>query len=56
MKVLGLKRRVKTFGRRNSIESWFSKLKRRINQFYCCFPTHRPKVSERWIKSWAALS
>ncbi|MEM3095802.1 MAG: DDE-type integrase/transposase/recombinase, partial [Nitrososphaerota archaeon] len=30
MKVLGLRRRVETLGRRNAIESWFSKLKRRI--------------------------
>ncbi|MEM2225508.1 MAG: hypothetical protein QXR47_05335 [Candidatus Caldarchaeum sp.] len=56
MKVLGFRRRVETFGRRNTIESWFSKLKRRIKQFNTCFPTHRPKVSEKWIKSWIALS
>ncbi|MEM3648033.1 MAG: hypothetical protein QW506_02580 [Thermoproteota archaeon] len=49
-----------------SVRRWFHKtgdlfhaahrLKRRIKQFYCCFPTYSPKVSERWIKAWVALS
>ncbi|MEM0481424.1 MAG: hypothetical protein QXM16_00835 [Nitrososphaerota archaeon] len=56
MKILGFRRRVETFGRRNAIESWFSKLKRRIKQFNTCSPTYRPKVSEKWIRSWVALS
>ena len=43
-------------GVRNSIEQWFSKLKRRIKQFNNYFPTHKPKTSERWITAWAALS
>ncbi|MEM1947038.1 MAG: hypothetical protein QXF95_08530 [Candidatus Caldarchaeum sp.] len=47
---------VETFGRRNAIESWFSGLKRRIKQFNTCFPTYRPKVAERWIKAWVALT
>ncbi|MEM2650687.1 MAG: hypothetical protein QXU87_01255 [Candidatus Caldarchaeum sp.] len=55
MKVLGL-RRVETFGRRNTIESWFSGLKRRIKQFNTCSPTYRPKVPEKWIKAWVSLS
>ncbi|MEM3081123.1 MAG: hypothetical protein QXH35_05440 [Nitrososphaerota archaeon] len=40
----------------NSIESWFSKLKRRIRQFNTNFPTNRPKTAERWIKAWTALT
>ena len=44
------------FGIRNSIEQWFSELKRRIRQFNVCFPTYKPRVSERWIASWVALS
>ncbi|MEM4183732.1 MAG: DDE-type integrase/transposase/recombinase [Candidatus Caldarchaeum sp.] len=56
MKVLGFRRRVETFGKRNTIESWFSKLKRRIKQFNTCFPTYSPKVSEKWIRSWMTLS
>ncbi|MEM3124172.1 MAG: IS6 family transposase, partial [Nitrososphaerota archaeon] len=56
MKVLGLRRRVETLGRRNAIESWFSKLKRRIKQFNTSFPTYRPKVSEKWIRAWMTLS
>jgi len=56
VKVLGFRRRVERFGRRNAIESWFSKLKRRIKQFNTCFPTYRPKVSEKWIKAWVTLS
>jgi hypothetical protein len=42
--------------RRNSIESWFSKLKRRARQFNICFPTYSTRVSERWIRAWVALS
>ena len=33
MKVLGIRHRCEIFGIRNSIEQWFSKLKRRIKQF-----------------------
>jgi len=44
MKFLILKHRRKTFGIRNSIESWFSKLKRRIRQFNICFPSYKPRV------------
>jgi transposase-like protein len=55
MAFLKLKRR-KTFGKRDSIESWFSKLKRRTKQFNVCFPTYSPRVSERWIRAWVALS
>ena len=33
MKVLGIRQRCERFGIRNSIEQWFSKLKRRIKQF-----------------------
>ena len=33
MKVLGIRHRCERFGIRNSIEQWFSKLKRRIRQF-----------------------
>ncbi|MEM4316244.1 MAG: hypothetical protein QXT66_07860, partial [Nitrososphaerota archaeon] len=51
MKVLGLRRRVETLGRRNAIESWFSKLKRRIKQFNTSFPTYRPKISEKRIRA-----
>jgi transposase-like protein len=56
MKFLKLRHRRKTFGIRNSIESWFSKLKRRIKQFNVCFPTYKTRVSEKWIISWVALS
>jgi transposase-like protein len=56
MAFLKLRRRRKTFGRRNSIESWFSKLKRRIRQFNVCFPTYSPRVLESWIRVWVALS
>jgi transposase-like protein len=56
MAFLKLRRRRKTFGRRNSIESWFSKLKRRTKQFNVCFPTYSTRVSERWIRAWVALS
>ncbi|MEM3095544.1 MAG: DDE-type integrase/transposase/recombinase [Nitrososphaerota archaeon] len=56
IKVLRMRRRIEAFGRRNTIESWFSELKRRIRQFNACFPTYRPKVSERWIRSWMVLS
>ena len=55
MKMLKMKHR-RTFGVRNSIEQWFSKLKRRIKQFNNYFPTYKPKTSERWITSWTALS
>ncbi|MEM4574395.1 MAG: hypothetical protein QXF45_07650 [Candidatus Caldarchaeum sp.] len=43
MKVLGFRRRVERFGKRNTIESWFSKLKRRIKHFNTYFPTYRPE-------------
>jgi transposase-like protein len=56
MKFLKLRHERKTFGIRNSIESWFSKLKRRIKQFNVCFPSYKLKVSEKWITSWVALS
>jgi len=56
MNFLKLRRRRKTFGRRNAIESWFSRLKRRMRQFNVCFPTYSTGVSERWIRSWVALS
>ena len=56
MKFLKIRHRRKTFGIRNSIEQWFSELKRRIRQFNVCFPTYKPRVSERWIASWVALS
>ena len=56
MKFLKIKHRKKTFGIRNSIESWFSKLERRIKQFNICFPSYKLKVSEKWIVSWVALS
>jgi transposase-like protein len=56
MKFLKIRHRRKTFGVRNSIEQWFSELKRRIRQFNVCFPTYKPRVSERWIASWVALS
>ena len=55
MAFLKLKRR-KTFGKRDSMKSWFSKLKRMIRQFNVCFPTYSPRVSERWIRAWVALS
>ncbi|MEM2238636.1 MAG: hypothetical protein QW351_09775 [Candidatus Caldarchaeum sp.] len=45
VKVLGFGRRVE---RRNTIEPWFSKLKRRIKQLNTRFPTYRPKVSETY--------
>ena len=38
MKFLKIRHRRKTFGIRNSIEQWFSELKRRIRQFNVCFP------------------
>jgi hypothetical protein len=44
------------FGKRNAIESWFSKLKRRARQFNVCFPTYSTRVSERRIRAWVALS
>ena len=56
MKVLGIRHRRKTYGIRNSIEQWFSKLKRRIRQLNTYFPTHKTKTTERWIKAWTALS
>jgi transposase-like protein len=37
MKFLKIRHRKKTFGIRNSIEQWFSELKRRIRQFNVCF-------------------
>jgi len=55
-KVLGIRHRRETFGMRNPIEQWFSRLKRRIRQFNTYFPTHKTKTTERWIKSWTALS
>jgi hypothetical protein len=44
------------FGIRDSIESWFSKLKRRIKQFNVYIPSYKLKISEKWITSWVALS
>jgi len=55
-KVLGIRHRRETFGMRNPIEQWFSKLKRRIRQFNTYFPTHKTKTTEIWIKAWTALS
>ncbi|MEM2485005.1 MAG: hypothetical protein QXT82_09255 [Candidatus Caldarchaeum sp.] len=40
----------------NTVKPWFSGLKRMIKQFNTCFPTHRPKVSEKWITAWMALT
>jgi transposase-like protein len=51
MKFLKLRHRRKTFGIRNSIESWFSKLKRRIKQFNTYFLTYKTRVSEKWVIS-----
>ena len=56
MKVLGIRHRRETFGMRNPIEQWFSKLKRMIRQFNIFFPTYNIKTTERWIKAWTALS
>jgi transposase-like protein len=53
---LGFKRRRKTFGGRNSIEQWFSRLKRRTRQFNTCHTTNNLKRTERWIKTWITLS
>ena len=55
-KVLEIRHRRETFGMRNTIEQWFSKLKRRIRQFNIFFPTYNIKTTERWIKAWTALS
>ncbi len=55
-KILKIKLRRRTFGVRNPIEQRFSKLKRRIKQFNNYFPTHKPKISERWITAWTALN
>jgi len=56
MEILKIRHRRKKFGLRNSIEQWFSKLKRRTRQFNNYSPTYKPKISERWITSWAVLS
>jgi len=56
MKVLGIRHRRETFGMRNPIEQWFSRLKRRIRQFNIFFPTYKIKTTERWIRAWTALS
>jgi transposase-like protein len=49
-KILGFKRR------RNTIEPWFSKLKRRKKQFNTCYTTNNLKRIEKWIKAWTTLS
>jgi len=55
-KVLGIRHRRETFGMRNTIEQWFSRLKRRIKQFNIYFPIYKTKTTERWIKAWTAFS
>jgi len=52
-RVKELREELKKF---DSIESWLSKLKRRVKQFNICFPTYKLKVSEKWIVSRVALS
>jgi len=56
IRLLGMGRRKKTFGRRNIVELWFSKLKRRIRQFNVCFLTNKPETAEKGVKAWIALT
>jgi hypothetical protein len=54
-KILGIGHRRETFGTRNSIEQWFSRLKRRIRQFNLYFPTHKTKTTEMMDKGMDSL-
>jgi hypothetical protein len=56
MKILKIRHRRETLGKRNPVEQWFSKLKRRIRQSNIYFPTYKTKTTERRIKAWTALS
>jgi len=47
MKVLGIRHRRETFGMRNPIEQWFSRLKRRIKQFNTYTSQHTRQKQQR---------
>jgi len=56
LNLYGLGHRVETFGRRNTVERLFGRVKARTKRFYNNFPFHSTLESAaRWITSFTAL-